>query len=250
MKISNVNSYFNFILSCAIMFSIYFCRNNNQKNHFEKNHIHDLSHSNDNHLLIKHRDSLLNAYKTCKKFSYKNKILIREYELEVETYCLNDTLISADDSSQYSNEEGVEPLLTRPIIVEQVLNFKKKDIIIRSIKLPVKKIKHKNYLGKEIELLEKNVWNVFILNGTKEILFGVQAAGLCFTDCPEFLGIYSKEGIPIYMESTDKISNNNIDLDKILHQYGINNTIFTNCIENGIRTDMFWHLPNLKRYNK
>jgi hypothetical protein len=180
---------------------------------------------------IKIRDSLLSFYMNKKNFSYKESIRDGIYSLEVETFCLNDTL---------ANEDSYDSLTTRPIIINQKLIFKCRDSVTTSFYIPIRSVNRKNYLGKNVKTLDANIWNIFVLKGEKGHVFAIDGTGFCNgRNCPEFSGLYSIEGTPLYQSYSDKWDKKKVD--EIYIKFGITNNIYRTCSQNGTRIDKFWY---------
>lgn len=185
---------------------------------------------------VVYRDSILEQYKGVRNFSYKKVIKNDTYSIEVETFCLNDTLASLDDTEY---EDAVFSLVTRPVIIEQKLKFTKKGNVLKSYNIPFKKIVRTNYLGKKIETLEQNIWLVYFIKGTKGEILGVSGSGLCeVSECPEFTGFYSLDGNVLYEADTKSV--NNISTGELFEKYGITDSILHNSMNSGVRVDIFW----------
>lgn len=181
--------------------------------------------------LTKKRDSLLFYYKNYKRFSYIEKITIGFYSMEVETFCLNDSL---------SFEDSYNLLSACPIIEKQRLIFKTNKIISKSFFIPLKSKYIKNYKGEKIKTKDVNIWEINVLHGKTDSIFSIYGSGLCGGNlCPEFIGFYSKQGLPIFQSYVDKYDKRKVD--EIFNNIGISDSIYKKQINNGIRIDKFWN---------
>lgn len=157
------------------------------------------------------------------------------YSMEIETFCLNDTL--ASDESEYT--DGVFSLVTRPIIVKQKLLFKKSGKIQRQFDIPIKNIYRTNYKGEKIKCLEQNIWQMFFIHGIKGGIFGISGTGLCrVSECPEFSGFYTENGDVLWQGDN---RDNGFDLNSLYHIYGITDSLVHGEMNDGIRIDIFWN---------
>lgn len=182
------------------------------------------------------RDSLLLRYNGMRNFTYTKTISRGEITIELETQCLNDTLASTEDSDY---EDAVSPLLTRPVIVGQILKFKRNGTLIKDYIIPIKKVVRTNYIGNKIECLEQNIWCLYFIEGENDTVIGISGSGLCeVSECPEFIGLYSEKGDVIYEFSTT--TKNEKSLDEVLKKYKINKSTWKKSIDGGLRTDIFW----------
>jgi hypothetical protein len=226
---------YNIILLCILCMCS--CSNNNKGSLINLNKTSDSIRINSMNCMsssnkqLSIRDSLLENYKNTKQFSYIEKIKNGEYVMEIETYCINDTL---------SLQDAVDSLTTRPIIVKQKLIFKKRDSILNSRVIPLRSICRNNYHGNKVKALEVIIFQLFVINGKKGSIFGIYGSGLCNgSNCPEYNGFYTMEGLTLYQGYLDKYNQKLVN--KIFKIYDISDTSYSNSLNNGIEVDRFWH---------
>ncbi len=134
-----------------------------------------------------------------------------EYSLRIETHVSNDTLNVVDyKEDRYSS----------PVITFQKLSFYDKNELIKEYKPPLKSVEKKTITDKIIGALETPIYKMCISNN----FYIIQGADYCNgSDCPEFIGIYSKNGDVIYEGFPNEkkktslkniVIKNNIDLNK------------------------------------
>jgi hypothetical protein len=175
------------------------------------------------------KDSLMKLNEGKKEFSYKVSKTYGGYTMEVETFCLNDTL---DISYSYDSTD------IWPIILSQQVIFKHNDSITKQFYVPLRKKERKDHSGKLVTSLDAFIWNLSTLKGANGILFRIDASGTCEgKTCPDFIGLYSLSGDSILQEYTNE--ENTGKLNEILIKYGISEDTFRFSSDNGIRVDIY-----------
>lgn len=183
-----------------------------------------------------YRDSLLRFYKNDSLFSNIVAISNKPYSFEIETYYLNDTL--ADNESQYEN--GVSPIATYPIVIDQKLIFKNDGVIKKEFYVPIKKGYRYNYKGKKVKCLQQSIWYIFSLKGESDIFFGVLGSGFNqFDDNDEFNGLYFSDGNIIFQGSSVNLVQKR-KIDELLNRNNISDSLYRfELNEGGKRVDVF-----------
>ena len=151
------------------------------------------------------------------------------YSLEIETFCLNDTL---------PFENFPDSNLTNPIVIEQRLVFREDEKIIISYDVPLKLTTVKDYRGKIIKMLDVPIWQMYVLKGRTGSVFSIDGttAPFCIGHlCPEFSGLYSMDGKSLYQSYTN--SWNAQKFRNVLDKYEISDSVFSAANTNGMRID-------------
>ena len=230
---------FSKIKYAAVALLMQSCNNSNQiVDHVVMNEDVNIVNSSSSDIQIHYRDSLLKPFNKKKYFNYSVLLQSGEYSVEVKTYCLNDTL---PDENTTTLIDGVFPLVTRPVIIEQNLIFRHKKIEHRRYKIPFKTITRTNNVGKKINCLEQNAWVIFSIKSMKDTLYGLAGTGLCMVgDCPEFIGFYTRTGKVLFEIAGSQKENKGQSYNTILRQFGKQKESLQYEIKNGVRIDTFW----------
>ena len=176
------------------------------------------------------KDSLVALYYGSKKFSFIVSVSNGQYTMELETFCINDTL-----NTNYAHDSSD----VWPIIEKQKLIFKYKDSVTNQFFIPLKEISRKNHSGKTIRSLDAFIWNLNTLIGLNGTIFSIDGNGTCEgKNCQDFIGLYSLSGEPILQEYINE-GNNIGGLHKVLVKYGISDSLFRSYSTKGTRADIY-----------